>query len=145
MSSYKTIETATKATQKKAWKNLNKMQKLNLRGVLHCYDYAHLGDIADHGANGGESGLTLSSEMRNRVKRNKVAMFEQIATDCENMGMDIGEFFAHFTCWKHHTKNEILVAIMSGKFEFTADGLCWYFAESGAQDFVSFCENSSND
>lgn len=142
MSSYKMIEKTAKSTQKKAWASLNKMQKLNLRSVIH-YGFEKLGDIADHGADGGENGLTWTEEMRKRVKRHKVAMLEQIAIDCENMGMDIGEFLGSFRCWQHDTKTEILVDIMSGKFELAACGLCWYFAESGAQDFVSFCESEA--
>lgn len=137
MFNYKMIEGKSKKECFKAWKSLNKMQRANLWHVKRCSGFPALGDIADNGADKGSPGLTCNYELIARVKRNKTAMFAQIVEDCEALGMDIEEFLTSFSFWERASKTEILGDIISGKFEITAPGLCWYFAESGAQDFVS--------
>ena len=142
MSTYRTIETANFSTVRTAWSELSEVERALLSPLVRCHGFASIGDLYDHGANTGWAGLTYSHEMADFC----AAHSQDIVTmwgDYLEYASELGQEYAHAVLirpFDGYTVAEISKDIYGGIFDFTADGLCWLFAELAAQKFVDKIE-----
>lgn len=138
MSSYKKIEKASFGDIKRAWGTLSGAERAVLSSVVRTNGFTALGDLADHGANTGWSGLTYHWECVETCQKNHALLIDWIKNQFDSYGHDLD--LATFECWNRYSLVEILLDIFSKEYDFAAPGLLWWIAETGAYNFLETLE-----
>ena len=143
MNTYTKITNSKFSAIRSAWAELDDIERALLAPLVRCNSFAAIGDLYEHGANTGWAGLTYCYEMADFCKEHAQEVIAKWGEHLEYMTKDLGCTFEDACIIKPfdgYSVAEVMGDVYSGAFEFTGDGLCWLFAELGAQKFVDKIE-----
>lgn len=145
MSMYETVLNAPAKIRRVAWQSLHPLERANLKFEYDKGDAesaAHLADIAENGADGGEAGLTYNEDMYKRVARKPGAYLAYIATEAYEMGIDFSTLVLNARFFSSWEKLDVFEEFKEKGFGHIEVFLCWYCAENGARKFCDYIEQA---